>query len=106
MQKGFAIWLILGALFALWLYNTGRVASFKNWLMTNPAQPTLPGAVKTAAAGGSSGADPVKVAQCGAQAAEGIVTADCLSVFGQAVSNPGKVVASAVKTLTFGVVKL
>ena len=109
MKQNASLLLIIGGLFALWLYNTGRVAAFKQYVLDVPGQPTLPRAgsngQKTASAG-SSGPDAQKVASCGAQASEGIVTADCLNVFAQAISRPGDVIGSAVKTLTFGIVKL
>lgn len=109
MKQGFAVWLIIGGIFALWLYNTGRVAAFKSFVVNAPGQATLPGTsggnIKLGATGpGHPSAQ--KLAQCAAQADAGVVTADCAGAFMNALKYPGDTISGAVSSLTFGIVKL
>jgi hypothetical protein len=107
MKQGFAIWLVLGALFALWLYNTGRVAAFKAFIVNTPGRSTLPGqqlgAVGTA---GAAAQNSVQLAACAAEADAGVVSGDCANTFLAAASDPIGTVSAGISQLTFGLVKL
>jgi len=109
MKQNFSLTLVLGSLFALWLFNTGRVASFKNWLATTPGQGTLPGQTPQrvgAAAGTSTQAGVANTAACASAAAAGIVTPACAGTFLNELRDPIGSISSGISTLTFGLIKL
>lgn len=108
MKQNFAISLVIGSLFALWLFNTGRVAAFKSFIINTPSQPTLPTAKQTSGSGGvyGGGQDSKKIAQCAAEADSGAVSTQCLLIFESAINHPLAAIAGVVSTLSFGLIHL
>lgn len=84
MKNGGGLLLILGGIFAMWLYNTGRMAAILS-VIRNPSQPpatTISGGTKTTGnttgGAGGGGVTPGQVAACYAANASGMVDPACI----------------------------